>query len=473
MGASYRPLALLESTGTLVQDGITMAAMAVVLAPYGLWLPLALLVSTLPAFYVVLQNRLQLHRWQVKNTENDRRAWYYDWLLTVRETAAELRLFQLSDYFQSAYQKLRQKLRQERIQLAKGQGLSEAVAGGAALLVTAASMVWMAWQAVKGLVTLGDLALFYQAFNQGQGLMRSFLENVGEIYSNSYFLGDLFEFLTLEPGVQEPENPLPVPPVLKQGISLEGVSFTYPESQRSVLRDFSLRIEAGQMVAIVGPNGAGKSTLIKLLCRFYDPQSGSIQLDGIDLRQFSVEELRQRITVLFQEPVDFSATVRENIGLGDLSGMMDESRIVASAQAAGADKPISHLPQGYDTLLGKWFQGGADLSVGEWQRIALARAFMRQAPVIILDEPTSAMDPWAEADWLARFRQLAAGRTSILITHRFTTAAYADVIHVMDEGRIVESGGHRQLIAGDGPYAQSWKAQMQRWLSDETSFVND
>jgi ATP-binding cassette subfamily B protein len=196
------------------------------------------------------------------------------------------------------------------------------------------------------------------------------------------------------------------------------------------------------------------------MCRFYDPESGAIRLDGTDLRNLETARLRRLITVLFQEPVRYHATAAQNIALGDLAVEQDSEQIAVAAKAAAADEPIARLPQGYDTLLGKWFEGSTDLSVGEWQRLALARAFLRQAPIIILDEPTGAMDSWAEADWLARFGKLAAGRTVLIVTHRFTTAMHADTIHVMDRGRIIESGSHDELLAQGGRYAESWQAQM-------------
>ena len=226
------------------------------------------------------------------------------------------------------------------------------------------------------------------------------------------------------------------------------------------LKDISFDVDEGKVLGIVGRNGAGKSTLLKLLCRFYDPHEGRIEIDGHDLRGFGVDDLRRSITVLFQQPFHYNTTIRENILYGDLEFDFSEAEIEAAIRAAGAEEIVARLPQQEQTLLGRWFAGGMELSVGEWQRIALARAFLRRAPIIILDEPTSALDPWAEADWIERFRELALGRTSIIITHRFTTAMHADVIHVMDRGRIVESGSHQRLLENGGLYAKSWSRQM-------------
>lgn len=463
--ASYRPMALLESSGSLLQNGITLMAMAGVLIPYGFWLPAVLLLSTLPAFYVVLHYSLRQYQWRLSKTADERLVRYYDWLLTAKESAAELRLFELGHHFQFLYKTLCQQLRSERLQLAKSQSLAELGASTLALMITGVALAWMVWQTLQGRLTLGDLTLFYQAFNQGQRLMRTLLENVGQIYANSLFLGNLFEFLALKPQMINTPHPTSAPAALKEGIRFHRVSFRYPGSERWVLQDFNLTIPAGQVVAVVGTNGAGKSTLIKLICRLYDPEAGRIELDGIDLRDLHVQELRRLITVLFQEPVHYNATVIKNIALGEIMVTSDMAQIETAARASRADEPIARLPQGYNTLLGKRFFGGTELSVGEWQRIALARTFFRQAPIMLLDEPTSAMDPWTEADWMGRFRTLAQDRTTLIVTHRLTTAMRADTIHVMVDGQIVESGHHHELLTRGGSYAQLWATQLQDHLN--------
>ena len=457
--AGYRPVALLGNLGALLQNSITLVAMGAILIPLGPWLALALLLSTLPAFYVVVHYALAEYQWRQRTTTDDRRTWYYDWIMTTAEAAAEIRLFGLGKHFQSNYKDLRQRLRGERLHLTKKQGLAELAASLIALVIIGAALGWMVWKALQGLVTLGELALIYVAFNQGQGLMRTLLENAGQLYGNSLFLGNLFEFLALQPRIIC-RSGAPWPPLddVTAGISFKAVSFSYPDANSKALDDFTMTIPSGKVVAIVGPNGAGKSTLLKLLCRFYDPDDGKIEIDGRDLRDFGTDDVRRLITVLFQQPFHYNTTVRENILYGDLG--TGSTQIDAAIRAAGAEEIVARLPQQEQTLLGRWFAGGTELSVGEWQRIALARAFLRRAPIIILDEPTSALDPWAEADWLDRFRQLAVGRTSIIITHRFTTAMHADVIHVMDHGRIVESGSHYGLLGLKGLYAKSWSRQM-------------
>jgi ATP-binding cassette, subfamily B, bacterial len=460
-GASSRALGLLENTGSVLQNSITLFTMAIVLIQYGIGLPLLLVVSALPAFYVALQTNVSQYKWSRRSTTVRRRLQYYEFLLLGTWSAAELRIFNFGPHFMGEYQRLRKILRHEQLKLIQDQSLRRVGAGLVSLVIAALSLGWIGSQVLMGLIKLGDLALFYQAFTQGQKVIKALLNSLGQIYKNSLFINDLFEYLQLKPQIADPPLPLPTPNPLRHGIQLKDVTFRYPGSAAPVLNGFNLTLPAGQVVAIVGDNGAGKSTLLKLLCRLYDPELGSIEMDGTDIRHFSVADLRRLITVLFQDPNDYHLTVAENVTLGDLSAQVTPAAIEHATRITGIHDKIMRLPHGYESMLGKWFPDGNDLSGGEWQRLALARAFLRKAQLIILDEPTSAMDPWSEFDWLERFRSIAEGRTAVVITHRFTLAMRADIIHVMRAGQIVESGSHDQLLRQGGFYAQSWQEQMQ------------
>ena len=459
--ASEHPLELMQNLGGLIQNSITAIATITVLLPYGLWLPTLLIVSALPSLGVVLHFNRRYHRWWNDTTTDRRWADYYSSLITDSTTAAELRLFNLGPRFQSAYQALRSTLRSQELSLLRDQAIVRLLAKLAALLTGGLALVIMLRQSILGILTLGDLALFYQAFNRGQALIRSLMGNAGQVYRNSLFLENLFEFLEWKPTILDPPSPISISPSLEQGIRFRQVTFRYPGSQTAVLENFDLTIPAGQTIAIVGDNGAGKSTLLKLLCRFYDPDAGAIEIDGVDIRALSLRELRDRITVLFQSPVRYRATAAENIAFGRADRSVDIAALETAATAAGAHEFISQLPYGYRTLLSKAMAEGVELSGGEWQRVALARAFLRQAPIVVLDEPTSAMDPWSEIKWLKRFCTMVSDRTAIMITHRFTAAMRADYIYLMQRGEIVEAGTHDELLAKQGFYAKAWAAQTQ------------
>jgi ATP-binding cassette subfamily B protein len=467
--AEGRTLSLLQSLGQMIQSSITLIGVAVLLLPYAWWLPLALVVSTLPALWVVLVHRRRHHDWWEETAADRRWASYFNRVLTLPFSAPEVRLFGLGSHFQEQYRTLRAVLRTGLIRLIGQQNWARLGAASIGLLVTVGVMGWMGLRALRGSATLGDLALFYRAFTEGKDLMRTLLSGAGSAYSDALYLEHLFTFLELQPQVLSPATPTPLPTAKAREIRFENVGFRYPDSDEWALRDFSLTIPSGKTVAIVGPNGAGKSTLTKLLCRFYDPQEGRILVDGVDLRALDLEALREEITVMFQYPMQYIATAAGNIQMGDRATAPDRERVERAARAGGAHHIIERLPDGYDTLLGKQFAGGVELSGGQWQRITLARAFYREAPIVVLDEPTSFMDSWAEMQWLERFRRLVVDRTALIVTHRFTTAMQADLIFVMMDGQVVETGSHDDLVAQGGMYADSWQAQTTvRELGDDT-----
>ncbi len=456
--AVNKPLTLIQSIGSITQSVITLIAMLGILATLSVWLPVVLAISSLPALYVAINSSVQQHQLYMWRTERFRLAHYYSRTLTERDFASEVRLFALGHYFRSRYTDLRKMLRKEQIALARKHSIAEFLAALTGLAAMGVTIAWTAGSVVRTGGTLGDLAFIYQAFNQGQKIIQTLLANIRQFYTSLLFIENLFAFLELKPDVPQPVMPADKPSRISSELRLENVSFRYPGSERDSLQNFNLTIPVNKVVAIVGENGAGKSTLIKLLTRLYDPTAGTVQVDGNDLRDLPLDQVRKMFTVMFQSPVQYQQSVSDNIALGDWQRSPADAEVEKAAIDSGADIPVSHLPKGYDTILGKLF-GGSELSGGEWQRVSLARAFLRAAPVIILDEPTSAMDSWAEADWMDRFRSLTDNRTALIITHRFTTAMRADIIHVMSEGQIIESGTHSELLAMNGHYAESWYRQ--------------
>ncbi len=322
---------------------------------------------------------------------------------------------------------------------------------------------FIVYQTVFGILSLGDLVLYHQAFRRGQSAQQGLLAGLVGLYEDNLFLANLYEFLDLKPKVVAPLHPMPVPRPMQAGIAFNRVSFQYPLTARKALEEITLTIRPGETVALVGENGSGKTTLIKLLCRLYDPTDGSITIDGIDLRQFEIADLRRQISVIFQDYAKYHLTARENIWVGNIDLPTEHESIAKAAFRAGADRVISSLPQGYDTILGKLFDQGEELSIGQWQKIALARAFLRDSQVIVLDEPTSAMDPKAEYEVFEKFRQLIKDQAAILISHRLSTVKMADRIYVLKDGRISERGNHEELMQLGGTYQHLFETQARNY----------
>jgi len=314
---------------------------------------------------------------------------------------------------------------------------------------------------VYGLITIGDLVMYYQAFQRGLNYFKNLLSNAASLYEDSLYLSNLFEFLDLQPRVKEPLQPHPIFKKIENGLVVRNLSFSYPSGKRTVLEDISFAVQPGEHIALVGENGAGKSTLIKLLCRLYDPSSGFIRIDGVDLGEYRILELRRQISVVFQDFVRYHLRVSDNIWFGNTELDANSPGIVKAAKEADVDSLIQTLPKGYETMLGKMFEHGEELSIGEWQKIALARAFLRDAQIIILDEPTSALDAKAEYGVFKKFQELARGKTAFLISHRLSTAKLADRILVLQGGKIVENGSHDELVNKGGVYAGMFETQSQ------------
>ncbi len=312
---------------------------------------------------------------------------------------------------------------------------------------------------MAGDLTIGDLTFLTGAFLRLRSLVEGLLLGASQLAGQAQYLDDLFSFFAIAPGIRSPEAPAPFPVPVREGFVFDDVGYRYPGQERWTVRHLSLAIRAGEVVALVGENGAGKTTIVKLLARLYDPSEGRILLDGRELRDYGLDELRSRIGIIFQDFVRFDLTASENIAIGRIAAREDAARIERAASRALADGVVAKLPAGYGQRLGRRFEDGVDLSGGEWQKVAIARAYMRDAAVLILDEPTAALDARAEAEVFARFGDLAADRTAILISHRFSTVRRADRIFVLADGKVLESGSHAELVAARGRYAELFDLQ--------------
>lgn len=457
--APYRPLRIVTGLTRLAESGILMVAVAGLLMTFHWAVPLVLLAAAVPGLFVRMHFSRKFHRWQREQTEAERRSWYYHALLTAGDYAKEIRLFGIGPLVAGWYRDVRTGLRGGRFRLTAERSAADCLLQGGSLVVVYAGYALAAYQVIAGRISLGDLVMIYQAFQRGMAAIQDASSALAGLYDDSLFLSNYHEFLELQPRVTAPEAPVTVPRPFREALALDNVSFAYPGSDRRVLDGVSLALRPGEVIALVGENGAGKTTLVKLICRLYDPTAGAVTLDGIDLRRFRPEALRREIGVIFQDFARYALTARENIRLGDHELAPGDPRLEAAVRQAGAEPVIRRLPDGLDTLLGCQFAGGTELSAGQWQRIALARAFLRDSRIVVLDEPTSSLDPVAEHELFATFRRLLEGRAAILISHRFSTVRMADTIHVLAGGRIVESGSHEALMAAGGHYASMFELQ--------------
>jgi ATP-binding cassette subfamily B protein len=478
-GASSRPLFMVSGVFGLIQTAIAFASMIALLIALSPLLAIVALVAPVPAFIADTRYGWRGYSFARWASPIRRRMDYLTTLVTTDSYAKEVKLFGLGPYFIDRFRQLSQVYQDRQRGLVVARYFAGFVWSTVTTLAGSLTYLFVAFQAIAGRLTLGDLTLYTQAASSVQGSVQGLLSGFGSMYENQLYLNDLFDLLKTPYGIEGPASAAvsptrATPPADSRGeVVFEGVTFTYPGSGREALHDVSLRIAPGETVAVVGRNGAGKSTLIKLLCRLYDPTEGRILLDGVDLRDLEPAAVRRLIGGMFQDYVTYQASAAENIGLGELERIEDRGAVEEAAAKGGADSLLGRLPDGWDTPLGKWFDGGVELSGGEWQKIALGRAFMRDARILVLDEPTSALDAQAEFELFARLRRLAAGRTAIYISHRFSTVRQADRILFLEHGALVEEGTHEQLMALGGRYARLFTLQAAAYTGASVEGLTD
>jgi ATP-binding cassette subfamily B protein len=461
--APVRPVRVLNNLRQLAQNSISVIALGILLVWLHWVVGFVLLAAAIPAVFVRIRYARKNYHWERHRTPMERQAAYLNGMLTKEAYAKEIRLFGVGCLFMDRFRRLRFQLRREKVRIATKKTFAELLTISAAICMSFALLGYLGLRAVQGLMSLGDLVMFYAAVQRGQALLRQVFNSVADLYEDNLFLGNLYRFLDLKPKLEEPSNPKVIRKPFRSGIVFDHVGFQYPGDDHRILEDIVLTIQPGEHVALVGENGAGKTTLAKLLCRLYDPTTGAITLDGVDLRHYATQDLRRSISVVFQDYSRYELTARENIWLGNINVPSDDQHLDPAARKAGVDPVIAQLTDGYDTLLGKSFDGGHQLSTGEWQKIALARAFLHDGDIIVLDEPSSALDAEAEYEVFERFHQLVKGKMAILISHRLSTVKMADRIYVLKHGRIAEFGTHQELMRESRIYARMYETQAQRY----------
>jgi ATP-binding cassette subfamily B protein/ATP-binding cassette subfamily C protein len=465
--ASSRPLSLALQLVAIGQNAVTLAALSGLLWRLSPASVAVVVVASVPAF--LAEARLagasfRLYSWRAPE---GRRLNYLEWILTRDTHVKEVKLFGLGPLVLGRYRALFRKFFDEDRRLARRRLAAGVTFGLVSLTAFYGMYALMAGHAAAGTISLGDLTLYIVVFRQGQGAIQAVLSAMGGMYEDALFMQNLFAFLAIPTGGELARRtpPATLPRDRALLIELDHVSFRYPGQEVWALRDVSLALAPGETLGLVGANGAGKSTIVKLLLRLHDPTEGVVRWGGVDLRDLDPADLRGRIGSVFQDFVRYQFTARENIGLGDPARLEDLTHIQEAARRGGAADVVEGLPERYETVLGGWFERGQELSAGQWQKLAVARAFMREgAQLLILDEPTAAIDAEGEHELFERFRQLAAGRSAVVISHRFSTVRMADRIAVLHGGRLEELGSHKELLALDGRYAHLFRLQARGYL---------
>jgi ATP-binding cassette subfamily B protein len=452
-------IAMVQGFGTLVQQGVTAISLSATIVYFSPWLLALLIVAVIPAFIGESHFAFLGYSLNISQTPARRRLDYLRLLGASKESAKELKLFGLAPFVTREYSALSDAIYDQNVALARRRLLAGA---GLSLLSTGsyyAAYAYVMYRTVNGDLSWGSLQLLAGALAGASSAIQSLFSTFSSIADQALFLTDLVSFFAVQPTTRSRPDARPAPRPMKDGIVFEDVSFAYPGSRRLVVDRLNLRLSAGERVALVGANGQGKTTIVKLLTRLYDPTAGRILLDGVDLRDYTLEDLHREFGVIFQDFMRYDLTARQNIAVGRIEHEARDEAIELAARKSLANAVISRLAGGYEQVLGRRFDGGVDLSGGEWQKLALARAYLRDAQLLVLDEPTAALDARSEYEVFQRFADLTAGRTALLISHRFSTVRMADRIVVLADGRIAEEGSHAALMARRGQYAELFDLQ--------------